>query len=327
MTMKAQDRSAIILHGLLSTVPLCIQGQNLIPNPSFEDYTGSCTFGIDYSAQVAWGQPDCSIPSLCFNSCSNANAPYAGVPRNDWAYEYAHTGEGYCAFTTFSQNASEGNPRVYMSVDLSEPLTAGTEYCIRFWLSLADSSSHTTSALYAFLWYGLPSICNSNDTAWDNNAAVTFNTASVDTSGWQLIEGSFTASGGESNLTIGSFLFDQEIDTTLLVEHGLNNYALYLVDDVYLGSCDVGVMEAPNTLDQLGLWPNPASSILNVRVPKQIESGTLEVTDAIGRVLQTHPVESLEVGVNVSALSNGAYHVRLVGDQEMLVAVFMVEHQ
>lgn len=79
--------------------------------------------------------------------------------------------------------------------------------------------------------------------------------------------------------------------------------------------------------NRLTVLPNPANQLLTVKLKEAVTTGTMEITDAKGQVIQTKPVEGMQMDLDISALSNGAYYVRLVGDHEMLVAVFIVEHQ
>lgn len=79
--------------------------------------------------------------------------------------------------------------------------------------------------------------------------------------------------------------------------------------------------------NRLTVLPNPANQLLTVKLKEAVTTGTMEITDAKGQVIQTRPVEGMQMDLDISALSNGAYYVRLVGDQEMLVAVFMVDHE
>ena len=60
------------------------KGQNLVPNPSFEDTTGCPQFIDDFYA-VDWLSPTLASPDL-FHTCSSGNA---GVPQNLWGWQNA----------------------------------------------------------------------------------------------------------------------------------------------------------------------------------------------------------------------------------------------
>lgn len=303
-------------------------GQNLVPSPGFEEH-GDCTLGAGWSILNVWETPDCALGPPYFNACDQTGWGH-GVPSNDYGYQNPHGGDGYCCLVPYLDNGwmIVGNPQAYLSTDLLDPLETGEEYCISFWLSLADSSAFKTSELHAFLWYGLPSVCNYNDTAWDSFAAVTFDISDVDSMGWHLVQGSFSASGGELNLTLGSFLFEDEIDTTLLVWHTYPpNQAMYFIDDVYLGDCAyAGVAEEP-TLHDLSAFPNPASDHVRIELERPVKDGRLEILDMYGRVVEVSRMNGSWLNLDVSSLNAGAYLVRLTVGRERLMTTFTVDRQ
>ena len=67
--------------------------------------------------------------------------------------------------------------------------------------------------------------------------------------------------------------------------------------------------------NQLNVYPNPASDLIRVRF-NNIESGTLSITDMIGReVKHMLIIGQNEVSVNTSDLQNGMYLVRFIDDR------------
>ena len=111
-------------------------GQNLVPNPSFEDlltcpnvFGGICT-----GLAINWSCGNSATTDL-FNECSS-NVQW-GVPSNAFGTETPVSGVGYagmvCKFVT-------PNYREYVLAQLTAPLTAGTWYTVSFYISLAESS-------------------------------------------------------------------------------------------------------------------------------------------------------------------------------------------
>ena len=292
-------------HGLVA--------QNLVQNPSFEEFTGSCSGSVNIWELVAWQPPDCGTFSGYFNACNNASFSLGGVPANGSGYEPAHSGQSYAGINTFGYNTEGGNPRMYLSVPLTEELVAGEQYCIGLWMSLADTSSFRTTTLHAFLWYGQPSICAGNDSLWESYAAVTFDISAVDTSGWTLLEGSFTASGGEVNLTIGQFLFGDQIDTTSIAWHLSPYAASYYIDDVYLGACDgIGLPELSDRPLEFNLSPCPAMQGEQVRYTMSGTKGercTLALFDMAGQCVMTRVATNGTGALHTDGLAPGSYIV------------------
>ncbi|HMC96961.1 MAG TPA: T9SS type A sorting domain-containing protein [Flavobacteriales bacterium] len=198
----------------------------------------------------------------------------------------------------------DGNPQKYANVDLTEPLVADQRYCLRLWMNMADSSNYKTRSFHAFLWYGTPTICNYNDTAWDTHAAVTFDISQVDSVEWTLLEGEFIASGGESNITLGAFQFGSEIDSVLLHHSPGGDLAMYFIDNVQLWACQVGVNESIDD-PQFAVYPIPASDVLNVSI-RGSHLASLVVIDALGRTVTPATWTGRSFGSGTHALDVGA---------------------
>ena len=80
---------------ILSFILITLQsvGQvNLVPNPSFEDYT-QCPTGFDQIDRATGWSSYAASPDY-FNSCANSSGA-VGVPSNTWGYQNAKDGNGY----------------------------------------------------------------------------------------------------------------------------------------------------------------------------------------------------------------------------------------
>ena len=127
----------LISHISFLASPFCFS-QNLVPNPSFEQYT-SCP---DNYCQIhrasgweAWGySPD------YFNSCGIYPWSPVSVPYNDIGFQFASTGNAYAGFFAYdSLNSSScGLCREYIGMQLVSPLVIGQKYYVNFKVSLAD---------------------------------------------------------------------------------------------------------------------------------------------------------------------------------------------
>lgn len=292
--------------------PTLVFGQNLVPNGGFEEFEVDCVQSLPYWQLLDWTQPECAEDPGVLHACNGE------VPHSEYGYQEAHGGDAFIYIWTLRMNSSggfpDGNPQWYPSVDLYEPLEQGQQYCLRLWINLADSSNYRTGALHAFLWYSVPSTCNYNDTMWDTYASVTFDISQVDTAGWTMLEGSFTASGSESNLTLGAFQYDDEIDSVLIAHDydQVGDLAVYFLDDVELWACEVGLLERGGT-DDIVLHPNPATDVLQVDLPYS-GSYTLAVQDALGREVLVEQLAGRTFSgkqlFDVHALAAGRYLLR-----------------
>lgn len=189
-------------------VSVC-EGQNLIPNPSFE--SGSCV--VDYNSTPQ------KIPTTIDNwySCTGASpdpfdicgtakpAAYAIVaPEIINGYQYARTGNKFMGLG-FYPGWYE-----YIGTKLSVPLEAGETYKVSMWIACADMMlwasktmgvyfsnteiSYPTTSTYGGMLNYTPQV---EATRADGNFA-------TDTT-WQQVSGEFVAAGGEQWIVIGYF--------------------------------------------------------------------------------------------------------------------------
>src|SRR5437762_2929621 len=101
--------------------------QNLVPNWSFEDTVG-CPIGIgDMTKATGWSSYG-NTPDY-MNACNNGQA---GVPANFCGYQDARTGNAYGGFVSFTRSAA--NVREIMGRQLSQPLTIGQQYFVKFFV-------------------------------------------------------------------------------------------------------------------------------------------------------------------------------------------------
>src|SRR5271157_5345469 len=75
-----------------------LHAQNLVPNPSFEQYDTCPNSSGQINYAKYWFQGGPGNPDY-FNICSST-LPYPGnqfsVPQNAWGYQFAYEGNAYC---------------------------------------------------------------------------------------------------------------------------------------------------------------------------------------------------------------------------------------
>lgn len=88
------------------------------------------------------------------------------------------------------------------------------------------------------------------------------------------------------------------------------------VDSVDMEVCfNLGINDLTGL--ELTVGPNPAQSVVNIQ-SSNIGGGTLQVTDAMGRIVRTEEVQ-LPYALDVNGLDNGTYFLRLALDQTTVV--------
>jgi len=111
--------------------------QNLIVNPSFEQCTCPTSGAQLYYAYNWWPDYSQGCSSELFNSCDTTNL--CSTPINLRGYQNPHTGNAYAGFTFIFD---QGYSIEVTASQLFDSLIPGREYCISFYVSLADTISH-----------------------------------------------------------------------------------------------------------------------------------------------------------------------------------------
>ena len=210
---------------------------NLVPNPSFEIYD-TCPynyFGINNA--LGWFNI-CNAAGEYFNTCSVATE--WSVPKNDWGLQYPYCGHSY-AFV--AGHITIITVRENIGCRLSRPLIQNTEYCIGFYVSLADYSSAAIDQV-GLLLTDSAVICPPTSFPHYPPVLSTYHPQIVspkgqilsDTNNWTLITGHYIAHGGEEFLTIGVFAVNDSINWTYRHPYWSMWFGYY-VDNVFVYEC------------------------------------------------------------------------------------------
>lgn len=82
-----------------SCLAISLCGQNLVPNPSFEEYT-ECPLSVAGLGPVAESWYSWNETPDYFNACSNDIGGNAGTPNNTWGFQWPITGVAYASLAT-----------------------------------------------------------------------------------------------------------------------------------------------------------------------------------------------------------------------------------
>ncbi len=163
-----------------------------IENPGFEDSVvpADHPWPPDH-----WYAPETDAEPLVFKTSFTGVNEAVSVPQNIYGYEPGHgNSTSYIGVMTYS---ASGDQRKYFCTDImgleGDELSAGVDYCMSMWMSLADSSLYSTATFEA-----LPGMfpgnydSGSDSVEWLQGEHILFNTADVGKSGWTLVESTFT---------------------------------------------------------------------------------------------------------------------------------------
>ncbi len=235
------------------------KAQNLVPNPSFEQYfqcPGSYNpQGSDRNFAPGWFSPTKGTPDL-FNRCSFGNA---GVPHNWAGVAHAHKGYGYSGIYAWMNN---NNYREYLQAKLTDSLVEGKKYGVEFFFRLSVYSKYSIDRLGVLLSDSMPVV--PHDRVWKVEPSFTYVMDSVyskKTGLWNRAYFEFIAKGGEKFISIGNFSNDAEIRKFHLSfsqanEPLLNSAAYFYIDDVSVMPLENAVTESKDLATRIDIKPN-----------------------------------------------------------------------
>jgi len=288
--------------------------QNLVPNPSFEDYS-ECPSALDgmyfvdhwYKSIQYPGAEYSQNPSPdYYNVCSTS--PLTSVPNNAAGNQYPFQGHAYMGIVTYLMLAPEYIELI--GVELMEPLVPGIAYHLSMRVSLAIGEAGTGWAINKLgMKLSMDEIYSSVQEPLNNFAHVFSEEVITDSLNWTLIQGTVVADEPYQFLHIGRFFNFIETEIVLL---GNSNdvFSYYFIDDVRVSQDPLLSFEngIENELFQLG--PNPVSEILWVR--SNFKNTNAEIYDLNGKLLNSYPLGDTDVrNINVQHLNKGMYILRV----------------
>jgi hypothetical protein len=295
---------------LFFLMPLTCLAQNLVPNPSFEEYSECPDGGAQVDRAIGWFSSR-ETPEY-FNSCSTN--PLVNVPESDlWGYQIASTGNAYCGFQCYFTPGF----REALGCQLTQPLSTGTEYYVSFKLSCAFGGiAEARCAVNNIgLRFSNSQYSVSTPVPIDNFSHVYSSTILSDTVNWVEVSGYFTPNTEYEYLYIGNFFDDNNTDTIwLMPDAGCRAY--YLVDDVCVTqdpqNCDMVNSTQVLSSGLPHVFPNPFRSSVYVETSKKVEQ--IKVHDGYGREFFGFEIDWTnwnKAQLDLSKLEDGIYIITI----------------
>ncbi len=318
---------------ITSVAALNSLAQNLVPNPSFEEYS-QCPFGTGnlhthVDDWVSWQEsPD------FFHVCSNDLEAIAGVPENAWGHQWPITGDGYAGVYTYIE--FDPNIREYLAVPLELPLEIGNTYYMMFYASMYDGASKDlrwcATSNIGMRFFKDPEYTafppDANPLQPDNFAHLNYAEVLDDYINWTLIEGWFTADDDYNWLAIGNFFTGDQTEINILNDEGACS-GIYYIENVCVATgpeeCDYLLSANANRpMFNVSIYPNPATDTVRLELP---EDGIYEAEwyDVQGRMVKR--MQHIRSGqeINVSTFQKGVYVVRVSNNQFITTIKLLVQ--
>lgn len=196
---------------------LCANTQNLVVNPSFEEYytcpTG--TYNVEDCKYVF--NPNCANTEdlFCayspdyFNACASVSSG-ANVPNTFAGYQVAKDGNAYVGIgcvLQYNQNSElVTDAREFFQIKLSETLKKGNHYTFSFYINKSKEPVYNITINQLGLNFVNDSIIYGNTPLWHiMEADWVSNEYITDTLNWQKLSGKYVAKGGEKWVIVGNF--------------------------------------------------------------------------------------------------------------------------
>jgi gliding motility-associated-like protein len=227
--------------------------QNLVPNPSFEQYNNcpSTLVSMPYSGNYSffptiqhWTTPVRYTTPDFLHDCAQASSGLK-VPNTTFGYQLAKSGAAYGGIIAFQGQYTGGtltsDYREYLQTQLLQPMVAGRQYCVSFFVSPTISANFNYNYV-AVDEIGINFSVNRPVDTINRTLSLPYHIKNTpgnfltDTSKWYKIHGTYTATGGEQWLTLGTF-FNGAAPVFVPVHPGNPNPAImywnyFFVDDV-----------------------------------------------------------------------------------------------
>lgn len=305
--MKKNTFVGIIFGSAIFIQTSVLFGQNVVPNPSFED-TVICPTGHSQMYAISWSQPTAGSCDY-FNSCNNGQV---GVPQNLDGWQNAKSGVAYAGVFTYIKGIA--NYREYVQAKLTDTLVAGSRYYVSFYVSLADVSAYACNNFGAYLSAAAISSGNNAPFPYTPQVLNTLSNPLTSKIGWTQIADTIIASGSELYITIGSFDDDGSSDTVFVTGATVNNYAYYYIDDVSVYTND--------SLNSLGInnnshkaafkvYPNPSRAEFSISANDHIDQKyKVQIKNFLGQQILEHSFQGT-TKIIPTAFPRGMYFIEL----------------
>lgn len=235
--------------GLMGFVLFCFviksKAQNLVPNPSFENYT-NCFYALLPNAMPWCIANSNGGQSTYYNSCmtdASFKTPNQYLDACFTSYQVPRSGVAYIDIASYVQSSTQESS--VPQVKLIDTLKAGKVYCVTFYVSVWNNAKYTIDKLGALLTptpfpcfvAGGPTVAIAGN--YTPQVVSTPGVAIGDTLNWTEVSGSFTANGNEAHLAIGDFFTHSQHYIQNTYPTNCNGLAYYYVDDVSVEEVEI----------------------------------------------------------------------------------------
>ena len=318
----------VLLSNSVAQTGAPISTPNIVPNPSFEKFSGT-PIGWYYkgahfdNVMQYWNSPTSTSPDIFGNG---VRVPSSWKEKG-FGNQKAYHGERFIGLTMYG--CSEGKPhcREYVQIQLSEPLVIGQRYEVEFYLAHLPRSMYCNNMGIYFsekqFEFRAEEFLEFKPQVKEENIA------SINQQAWKKVNKAFTATNNADYLIIGNFYKDEETETLKNSSQDFK-YAYYYFDNISVKKQQPILAVPKHTNDLLTKTVSAGDVIvlkniffdLNKSVLLLRSSQTLQDLIAL---MNQYPNMQIEIRGHTDNQGNPNYNQELSIDRAQSVVDFLVQ--
>lgn len=320
----------LLLTGL--SIPIWGQknGSNIVPNPSFERYSG---FPIGWSYKGSFFGEVVKYWFSATTASPDIYGPDVHVPM-DWAEkgfgsQKARTGKSLAGLTLYGCTNGKPHCREYIEIQLSEPLVIGQAYYVEFWATHLPKSLQINN-LGAY--FSVSEIKRSTDEMLIREAQVKATDLVAAPGGkWVKVSGQFVAKYEAEYILIGNFSDDFNT-LSIAPREDCFNYAYYYIEDVLVKKIPPfkPVPVKPDDLTKQTLEVGKTIQLKHIYFEfdkDELMPRSYVELNKLLKIMRENPKLSIEIVGHTDALGEDAYNLDLSKRRAMAVEKFLLDNK
>ncbi|MEM8509566.1 MAG: OmpA family protein [Bacteroidota bacterium] len=303
--------------------PFVLWGQNLVKNPSFENYV-ECpeALGVFHQLVTHWSTPT-EGSSDYFNTCSKI----MGAPENFNGVQYPKDGAAYAGVYFYAP----GDYREYLQAPLHRTLRKGRRYQLEFYVSLAEGSDFAVRDFGVVFSYKPWEVATRKTLSKAKRYQAKGNKHYIlelnqtkfheDKSVWLKINSTFEAKGYENFVTLGNFEDNANTQKIKTKRKETKKGAYYYIDAVAIRTISEGTpVHSEIIVDSMQVLENVHFPFDDYRLAQQTKRELVQVIET----LHQYPHLYLELHGYTDNLGTAQYNAILSKKRARAIAEYLV---
>lgn len=321
-------RGFVVLLMMACGMQVCAQdGANLIPNPGFEEYSGTPLgwffTGKDFTRVMKyWESPSAASPDIY--------GAKVRVPSQWKSKGFGQTdprsGKSMVGITVYGCEGGKPHCREYLQTQLNEVLVIGQRYRIQAW---AKPLEHSLRIDRLGFYFSEDRISSLTDEVLNFNPQII--SSGIDGKGgssWFSIGGEFHAETEANYILIGNFSPD-EVTVTKLPGGNPLGYGYYYIDDILLEKLEpiLEVPVKPDDLSRLALRKGQVVNLKNIYFDHdkaEFLPRSYQELDKLADRMQEHPGMMIEIQGHTDNVGTAEYNRELSVNRAKAVVDYLI---